>query len=136
MSGVASLMYLLRRKYPKGEEQGWLGTIAAPLPDATKLDALAYRTAVWALPIFGLGIIFGAIWANAAWGRPWGWDPKETVSFITWILYAAYLHARATPGWRGRKSAWINVFAFATMVFNLFFINMVVSGLHSYAGLN
>ena len=61
---------------------------------------------------------------------------KETVSFITWILYAAYLHARATPGWRGPKSAWINVFAFATMVFNLFFINMVVSGLHSYAGLN
>lgn len=136
ISGVASLMYLLRYANPKGEEKGWLGTVAAPLPDVTKLDALAYRTAVWALPIFGLGIIFGAIWADAAWGRFWGWDPKETVSFITWILYAAYLHARATPGWRGPKSAWINVFAFATMVFNLFFINMVVSGLHSYAGLN
>ncbi|MGJ4069671.1 c-type cytochrome biogenesis protein CcsB [Corynebacterium macclintockiae] len=136
ISGMASLMYLLRRKYPKGQEKGLLRNVAAPLPDAAKLDALAYRTAVWALPIFGLGIIFGAIWADAAWGRFWNWDPKETVSFITWILYAAYLHARATPGWRGRKSAWINVFAFATMVFNLFFINMVVSGLHSYAGLN
>ncbi|MGJ4049897.1 c-type cytochrome biogenesis protein CcsB [Corynebacterium macclintockiae] len=136
MSGLASLMYLVRRAHPKGKEKGWLGTIAEPLPEAAKLDTLAYRTAVWALPIFGLGIIFGAIWADAAWGRFWNWDPKETVSFITWILYAAYLHARATPGWRGRKSAWINVFAFATMVFNLFFINMVVSGLHSYAGLN
>ena len=136
ISGVASLMYLLRHANPKGEEKGLLGTVAAPLPEATKLDALAYRTAVWALPIFGLGVIFGAIWADAAWGRFWNWDPKETVSFITWILYAAYLHARATPGWRGPKSAWINVFAFATMVFNLFFINMVVSGLHSYAGLN
>lgn len=136
ISGVASLMYLLRHANPKGEEKGLLGTVAAPLPEATKLDTLAYRTAVWALPIFGLGVIFGAIWADAAWSRFWNWDPKETVSFITWILYAAYLHARATPGWRGPRSAWINVFAFATMVFNLFFINMVVSGLHSYAGLN
>ncbi|MDK8790978.1 c-type cytochrome biogenesis protein CcsB [Corynebacterium sp. MSK039] len=136
LSGMASLMYLLRRWHPKGQEKGFFGAIASPLPDASKLDALAYRSAIWTLPIFGLGIIFGAIWADAAWGRFWGWDPKETVSFITWILYAAYLHARATPGWRGTKAAWINVIAFATMVFNLFFINMVVSGLHSYAGLN
>ena len=81
-------------------------------------------------------MIFGAIWAHFAWGRFWGWDPKETISLITWLLYAAYLHARATPGMRGKPAAWINVVAFATMVFNLFFINMVVSGLHSYAGLN
>lgn len=136
LSGMASLMYLLRRVQPKGKEKGVLGVIASPLPDADKLDALAYRTAVWALPIFGLGVVFGAIWAGAAWGRYWGWDPKETVSLITWMLYAVYLHARATPGWRGAKAAWINVIAFATMVFNLFFINIVVSGLHSYAGLN
>lgn len=136
LSGMASLMYLLRKAYPKGKEKGILGMIASPLPDASKLDALAYRSAVWALPIFGLGVVFGAIWADAAWGRFWGWDPKETVSLITWMLYAVYLHARATPGWRGNKAAWINVVAFATMVFNLFFINMVVSGLHSYAGLN
>ena len=136
ISGISSLMYLLRSYQPKGQEKGILGKIAGPLPDATKLDTLAYRTAVWALPIFGLGVVFGAIWADAAWGRFWGWDPKETVSFMTWLLYAVYLHARATPGWRGRKAAWINVIAFATMVFNLFFINMVISGLHSYAGLN
>ncbi|WP_297009350.1 c-type cytochrome biogenesis protein CcsB [uncultured Corynebacterium sp.] len=136
VSGMASLLYVLRRAQPKGREHGWLGKIVTPLPDASKLDALAYRSAIWTLPIFGLGVVFGAIWAHAAWGRFWGWDPKETVSLITWILYAAYLHARATPGMRGLPAAWINVFAFATMVFNLFFINIVVSGLHSYAGLN
>ena len=136
VSGMASLMYLLRRSQPKGKEKGVLGAIATPLPDAAKLDALAYRAGIWTLPVFGLGIVFGAIWAHFAWDRFWGWDPKETVSFITWILYAAYLHARATPGMRGRFAAVINVLAFATMVFNLFFINMVVSGLHSYAGLN
>ena len=136
VSGVASLMYLFRRSQPKGKEKGFFGAIATPLPDASKLDALAYRTAIWTLPIFGLGVILGAIWAHFAWGRFWGWDPKETVSLITWLLYAAYLHARATPGMRGKPAAWINVVAFATMVFNLFFINIVVSGLHSYAGLN
>jgi cytochrome c-type biogenesis protein CcsB len=136
VSGMASLLYLLRRAQPKGEEHGILGKIVSPLPDASKLDALAYRSAIWTLPVFGLGVIFGAIWAHSAWGRFWGWDPKETVSLITWLLYAAYLHARATPGMRGKPAAWINVLAFATMVFNLFFINMVVSGLHSYAGLN
>ena len=135
VSGIASLMYLFRRTQPKGQEKGVLGAIISPLPAAEKLDALAYRACVWTLPIFGLGIIFGAIWADAAWGRFWGWDPKETVSLITWILYAAYLHARATPGFR-KASAWINVVAFATMVFNLFFINIVIAGLHSYAGLN
>ena len=136
VSGVASLLYLLRMNQPKGKEKGILGAIAAPLPSAQKLDGLAYRTAIWALPLFGLGIVFGAIWAEAAWGRFWGWDPKETISFVTWIIYALYLHARATSGWRDTKAAWINVLGFVAMVFNLFFINMVVSGLHSYAGLN
>lgn len=136
ISGLASLMYVLRSWQPVGQEKGFFGAIAKPLPSAKTLDAIAYRAAIWALPIFGLGVVLGALWAEAAWGRFWGWDPKETVSFITWMLYAAYLHARATSGWRDQRAAWINVFAFATMVFNLFFINIVVSGLHSYAGLN
>lgn len=136
LSGVASLLYLLRIWQPKGKERGFFGAVAKPLPSAKKLDGLAYKSAIVTLPTLGLGIVLGAIWAEAAWGRFWGWDPKETVSFITWILYAAYLHARATAGWRDHKAAWINILALATMIFNLFFINMVVSGLHSYAGLN
>ncbi len=136
VSGVASLLYLLRMWQPVGEEKGIAGALAKPLPSAKTLDAIAYRTVIITVPLFGLGIVLGAIWAEAAWGRFWGWDPKETVSFITWILYAAYLHARATAGWRDSKAAFINILALATMVFNLFFINLVVSGLHSYAGLN
>ena len=134
-SGLSSLLSILRSWQPKGKEHGVIGGIVKPLPTATKLDTLAYRTAVITLPTLGLGIVLGAIWAEAAWGRYWGWDPKETVSFATWVLYAAYLHARATPSMR-KAAPWINIMAMATMVFNLFFINMVVSGLHSYAGLN
>ncbi|NLP39241.1 MAG: c-type cytochrome biogenesis protein CcsB [Corynebacterium pollutisoli] len=136
LSGIASLLYLLRIWQPQGQERGIFGAIAKPLPSAKKLDGMAYRTAILTLPVFGLGIVLGAIWAEAAWGRFWGWDPKETVSLISWVLYAAYLHARATAGWRNWKAAWINIAALATTIFNLFFINMVVSGLHSYAGLN
>lgn len=136
ISGIFSMLYLLRIRHPRGEEKGFLGGIAKPLPSAKKLDSYAYRTAIITLPVFGIGIMLGAIWGEVAWGRFWGWDPKETVALITWILYAAYLHARATAGWKSVKAAWINVAAFATSVFNLFFINMVVSGLHSYAGLN
>ena len=136
VSGIASLLYLLRIWQPKGAERGFFGAVAKPLPSAKKLDALAYKSAIITLPVLGLGIVLGAIWAEASWGRFWGWDPKETASFISWVLYAAYLHARATAGWRDHKAAWINILALATMIFNLFFINLVVSGLHSYAGLN
>ncbi|MCB8909729.1 c-type cytochrome biogenesis protein CcsB [Rhodococcus rhodochrous] len=137
VSGVASLLFLLRIRFPKGEEHsGVFAALAERLPDAQTLDRLAYRTTIIGFPLFGAGIILGAIWAEAAWGRFWGWDPKETVSFITWVVYAAYLHARATSGWRNIRAAWINVAGFVAMLFNLFIINMVVSGLHSYAGLN
>ncbi|MDT7782885.1 MAG: hypothetical protein QOF58_1304 [Pseudonocardiales bacterium] len=124
--GVTSILYLLKdtngERFPK-------------LPSADVLDRMSYRTTVLAFPLFTAGIICGAIWAEAAWGRFWGWDPKETVAFVCWVVYAAYLHARATAGWRGRGAAWINIVGFALNVFNLFFINLVTSGLHSYAGL-
>ncbi|MEE2034798.1 c-type cytochrome biogenesis protein CcsB [Rhodococcus chondri] len=137
VSGVASMLFLLRIRFPKGKAAtGVLAGIAQRLPDAQTLDRLAYRTTIIGFPLFGAGIILGAIWAEAAWGRFWGWDPKETVSFITWVVYAAYLHARATSGWRNTRAAWINIAGFVAMLFNLFIINMVVSGLHSYAGLN
>ncbi|TQC47859.1 c-type cytochrome biogenesis protein CcsB [Rhodococcus sp. WS4] len=137
VSGIASLLFLLRMRYPRGEEgTGVFARIAERLPDAQTLDRLAYKTTIIGFPLFGAGVILGAIWAEAAWGRFWGWDPKETMSFIAWVIYAAYLHARATSGWRDTKAAWINVAGFVAMLFNLFIINMVVSGLHSYAGLN
>ena len=77
----------------------------------------------------------GAIWADHAWGRYWGWDPKETWSFITWVVYAAFLHARATAGWRGRRAAYIQLFGFACLMFNLVGVNLWITGLHSYAGM-
>jgi cytochrome c-type biogenesis protein CcsB len=126
--GVASLLYLLRRS-------GRLTEIAERLPSAESLDRLAYRTTIVAFPLYTFAVIAGAIWAEAAWGRFWGWDPKETVAFVAWVIYAAYLHARATAGWRTGRAAWINAAGFAAVIFNLFFINMVVAGLHSYAGL-
>jgi len=135
VAGVASILFL-RKMSPLGEpdRQGVLARIVHRLPDPQTLDRIAYRTTIFAFPVFGFGVIFGAIWAEEAWGRYWGWDPKETVSFIAWVVYAAYLHARSTAGWRDKKAAWINVVGFAAMVFNLFFINLVTVGLHSYAG--
>ncbi|WP_433628038.1 c-type cytochrome biogenesis protein CcsB [Nocardia sp. CA-120079] len=137
VSGIASLLFLYRLRQPEGaESDNILGTIARRLPDARTLDRLAYKTTIIGFPLFGAGVILGAIWAEAAWGRFWGWDPKETCSFIAWVLYAAYLHARATSGWRDTKAAYINIAGFVAMLFNLFIINIVISGLHSYAGLN
>jgi cytochrome c-type biogenesis protein CcsB len=135
VAGVASILFLLKMS-PLGEpdSEGALARIVQKLPDAQTLDRIAYRTTIFAFPVFGFGVIFGAIWAEEAWGRYWGWDPKETVSFIAWVVYAAYLHARSTAGWRDKKAAWINVAGFVAMVFNLFFINLVTVGLHSYAG--
>jgi len=135
VAGVASLLFLLKMsKFGAPDAHGALARITSRLPDAQTLDRIAYRTTIFAFPVFGFGVIFGAIWAEEAWGRYWGWDPKETVSFIAWVIYAAYLHARSTAGWRDRKAAWINVAGLAAMVFNLFFINLVTVGLHSYAG--
>ena len=140
VAGVASILFLLKTsKYGEpapGQTSppGVLARIVSRLPDAQTLDRIAYRTTIFGFPVFGFGVIFGAIWAEEAWGRYWGWDPKETVSFIAWVVYAAYLHARSTAGWRDRKAAWINVVGFVAMVFNLFFINLVTVGLHSYAG--
>ncbi len=135
VAGVASILFLLKMsRFGAADAEGFLPGIVSRLPDAQTLDRIAYRTTIFAFPVFGFGVIFGAIWAEEAWGRYWGWDPKETVSFIAWVVYAAYLHARSTAGWRDRKAAWINVVGFVAMVFNLFFINLVTVVLHSYAG--
>ncbi|NGP28401.1 c-type cytochrome biogenesis protein CcsB, partial [Rhodococcus aetherivorans] len=135
VAGVASALFLVAVRAEQHPTPR-LTRVMRRLPDARALDRLAYRTTIFAFPLFGAGVVLGAIWAEAAWGRFWGWDPKETVSFIAWVIYAAYLHARATAGWRETRAAWINIAGFVAMLFNLFIINMVVSGLHSYAGLN
>ncbi|BAV43131.1 c-type cytochrome biogenesis protein CcsB [Mycobacterium ulcerans] len=138
VAGISSILFLLRTSRlgaPDSQPaESTLGRLVQRLPDAQTLDRIAYRTTIFAFPVFGFGVIFGAIWAEQAWGRYWGWDPKETVSFVAWVVYAAYLHARSTAGWRDRKAAWINVAGFVAMVFNLFFVNLVTVGLHSYAG--
>ncbi|MCX2728887.1 c-type cytochrome biogenesis protein CcsB [Saccharopolyspora sp. NFXS83] len=132
-AGVASVLFMLRARHENNPLK--LARFGSRLPTTQVLDRMAYRATVIIFPVWTFAIVAGAIWAEAAWGRFWGWDPKETCSFIAWVVYAAYLHARATAGWRGVKAAWINIVGLAVMIFNLFFINIVVSGLHSYAGL-
>ncbi|WP_279580689.1 cytochrome c biogenesis protein CcsA [Fodinicola feengrottensis] len=99
------------------------------------LERTTFRVIAFAFPIWTFAIMAGAIWAEAAWSRYWGWDPKETWSFIAWVVYAAYLHARSTTGWKGPKAAWIAMVGWGVMMMNLFGVNLVISGLHSYAGL-
>lgn len=102
-------------------------------PAAERLDQLSNRITMFGFPIWTFAIIAGAIWADQAWGSYWQWDPKETWSFVTWVAYAGYLHARATAGWTGRKAAVVQVIAFGCLLFNFFGINYLVSGMHSYA---
>ena len=104
------------------------------LPSAAVLDRVAYRTIAFAFPIWTFAVIAGAIWAEQAWGRYWGWDPKETWSFITWVVFAGYLHARATSGWRGRRAAVIALVGFASLLVTYYAVNLWIVGLHSYAG--
>jgi cytochrome c-type biogenesis protein CcsB len=112
-----------------------LAAAADRLPSAASLDRTAYRVYAFAFPLWTFAVVAGAIWADSAWGRYWGWDPKETWAFITWVFYAAYLHARATAGWRGRPAALIAVIGYAAFLFNYFGVNIWFVGLHSYGGL-
>lgn len=108
---------------------------AASLPSAAALDRVAHVAILFAFPVWTFAVIAGAIWAENSWGRYWGWDPKETWAFITWVLYAAYLHAQSTAGWRGRRATWLLLAGYTAFVFNFFGVNMWISGLHSYAGI-
>jgi cytochrome c-type biogenesis protein CcsB len=103
------------------------------VPSAAGLDRLAYRIIALAFPIWTFAVIAGAIWAQEAWGRYWGWDPKETWSFITWVIFAGYLHARATNGWKGRRAAAIALVGFASLLVTYYVVNIWIVGLHSYA---
>jgi cytochrome c-type biogenesis protein CcsB len=105
------------------------------IPDAERLENLAYRISVVGFILWTFTLIAGAIWANHAWGRYWGWDTKEVWTFIIWVVYAGYLHARATLGWRGTGSAWLNLIGYACILFNFGVVNVFFHGLHSYSGL-
>ena len=128
---VAAAYLILDRYEQKGVRPVW----AQRLPSLEVLDNLSYRLVALVFPLWTFAVIAGAIWAESAWGRYWGWDPKETWAFITWVAYAAYLHARVTVGWRGRKAAWLCLFAGSTFLFNYIYINVWGTGRHTYSGL-
>jgi len=97
------------------------------------LDEISYKSIMIGFPLLTLGIITGAVWANEAWGTYWSWDPKETWSLITWFIYAAFLHARYTRGWSGKRAAAIAIFGFLAVIFTYLGVNLLLSGLHAYA---
>ncbi len=135
---VVTTMYLLADRSQRRVAAGmpsWSAGILEHLPRPAILDRLSYRSVLFGFPVWTFGVMAGAIWADHAWGRYWGWDPKETWSFITWVVYAMFLHARATAGWRGRRAAWIHLLGFGCLMFNLIGVNLWITGLHSYAGM-
>ncbi|MBC9002310.1 c-type cytochrome biogenesis protein CcsB [Micromonospora aurantiaca (nom. illeg.)] len=134
---AAAVALLLRARYERRgtPKSGDLrDTLAARLPAATVWRRLSFRMHAVGFLVWSFAVMAGAVWAEAAWGRYWGWDPKETWAFISWVVYAAYLHANATASVRATTAAWVAVVGWATMMFNLFAVNLVISGLHSYAG--
>ena len=106
------------------------------LPGADALESLAYRFAILGFIFWTFTLIAGSIWANDAWGRYWGFDTKEVWTFVIWVLYAGYIHARATRGWRGSRSAWLSIIGFTAVIFNFTIVNMFFKGLHAYSGLS
>jgi cytochrome c-type biogenesis protein CcsB len=120
---AAAVLYLIQ---PEGGRWG--------LPRPQVLDEIGYRSIIVGFPFLTLVIVLGAIWADTAWGRYWSWDPKETASLVTWLIYGAFLHARVVRGWRGKRAAWLLVLGFAATLFT-YFGNLFFGGLHSYSGL-
>jgi cytochrome c-type biogenesis protein CcsB len=133
LANIISGAYLYLDCY---EEMGARPVWALRIPSLETLDQLSYRLIAFVFPLWTFSVIAGAIWAESAWGRYWGWDPKETWAFITWVAYAAYLHARVTIGWRGRRAAWLCILAGSTFLFNYVYVNVWGTGKHTYSGLD
>jgi len=131
VGGVMSILYLIKKR---AEDRDKVHGYLERLPSSRKIDLIAYRFLAFAFPLWTFTVVAGSIWAEYAWGRYWGWDPKETWALVTWVIYAGYLHARSTAGWRGSKAAVIAIIGLASFWFNFIGINLLVSGLHSYAG--
>jgi len=125
-----SIMYLLKARV---EDTKRSNAFIDRFPNSALLDELSYKVIAWGFPFLTAGIVTGAIWANYAWGTYWSWDPKETWSLITWFIYAAYLHARITRGWRGKRAAYLSIFGFLAVIFLYWGVSFVLPGLHAYA---
>jgi cytochrome c-type biogenesis protein CcsB len=139
VGSAASALFLVADRYERRvrdtiTKPGLLDAIGKRLPSSQALDRIAYQTIAFAFPLWFFAIVAGAIWAEGAWSRYWGWDPKETWSFITLVIYAAYLHARSTAGWRGRPAAVIALVGYAAFLFSFIGVNIFFFGLHSYSG--
>ena len=133
IGAVPAAMFLVRAGYDRGK-RSFPYTLGAKVPPAEALERLTFRLHAFAFPLFTFGaLIAGPLWAEASWGRYWGWDPKEVWAFISWVVYAAYLHARATPSVKRSTATWIALIGFVTMLMNLFGVNLFFEGLHSYA---
>lgn len=126
-----SILYLVRRAVP--ENPAPRSAALAMLPDTRQLETFNYQMILFGFLWLSVGIITGSVWANSAWGTYWSWDPKETWSLITWLIYAALLHARNMKGWRGERVAWLSMLGFGCVLFTYFGVNFLLSGLHSYA---
>ena len=131
-----TICYLVQERRERRPAEQRSPSFMDRLPSAAVLDRSAYKMHAFAFPIWTFAVIAGAIWAENAWGRYWGWDPKETWAFVTWMVYACYLHARATAGWRGRKAAYIALLGYTTFLFNYLVVNIWLVGFHSYAGVS
>jgi len=128
-----SIFQLIRARF---EARGMAkAKLLKTLPDSGALESLAYRLNVIGFVLWSFTLIAGAIWAERAWGRYWGWDTKEVWTFIIWVLFAGYIHARATRGWRGSRSAILAIVGFGAVLFNYTVVNIAFTGLHSYSGL-
>jgi cytochrome c-type biogenesis protein CcsB len=136
VAAVLGILYLVAQRYRKRIAAGKADPngLISRIPSPEQLDKLTYRAVIFGFPIWTFGVIAGAIWADQAWGRYWGWDPVETWAFITWVLYACYLHARATAGWRGTRSHIIQLLGFASLMTNMLVVQVFLAGMHSYAG--
>jgi cytochrome c-type biogenesis protein CcsB len=135
LGAVASVLFVLRERAERRAGAREPGGYAGRLPASEALDRLAYRVHAFGFPVWTFAVVAGAVWAENAWGRYWGWDPKETWAFVTWVVYAGYLHARATAGWRGRRAAVVALVGYLSLTFNYVGVNLWITGLHSYAGI-
>ena len=129
-AGLSLVRSRVERRAAGAEMTGWTSRI----PTGERLQSMTHRTIAFAFPLWTFAVVAGAIWAENAWGRYWGWDPKETWAFITWVVFAAYLHARSTAGWRGDRASWIALLGWLAFLINYFGVNIFVNSLHSYAG--